>query len=163
MKRKELIKLVQIARKGSEITSGITRMAYWKFDVDSESKIVDDYLSTLPDEPMDEVVKCSNCNGTGIQDKKTVYYNSLIQCPECKGTGKQSLLPDENSHFLDDIRKEDDRGYFPNKSLPDVEGCTYPNRIDRFNACDMVYNKCCDCDYHKSNLTNHENREAKNS
>jgi len=73
-----------------------------------------------------------------------------------------STLPDDNSHFLDDIRKEDDRGYFPNKSLPDVEGCTYPNRIDRFNACDMVYNKCCDCDYHKSNLTNHENREAKN-
>jgi hypothetical protein len=42
--REELIKLVQIARKGSMVTSGITGYTYWKFDIDSEKKVIDEYL-----------------------------------------------------------------------------------------------------------------------
>jgi len=82
MKRKELIKLVQIARKGSEITSGITRMAYWKFDVDSESKIVDDYLSTLPDEKEHEYhLNCTYCH-TPFWSKEAFPIPQI--CDECK-------------------------------------------------------------------------------
>ena len=44
--REELIKLVREARKGSMITSGITDVTYWKFDIDSEIKIVDNYLNS---------------------------------------------------------------------------------------------------------------------
>ena len=50
MKREELIKLVQEARKGSLNTNIITDNVYWTFDIDSESRIVDNFLATQPQE-----------------------------------------------------------------------------------------------------------------
>ena len=45
--RKELLRLVQIARKGSMIISKHSDNEYWKFDIDSENKVVDEYLKGI--------------------------------------------------------------------------------------------------------------------
>ena len=57
MKRDELIKLVQEARKGSFNSSRLTGASYWKFDVDSESKVVDDFLAPQEQESKEEDIK----------------------------------------------------------------------------------------------------------
>lgn len=45
-RREELIRFALEARKGYHKTSMLTDLTYWKFDVDSESKLVDEYLKT---------------------------------------------------------------------------------------------------------------------
>ena len=74
MKREELIKLVQEARKGSLNTNIITDNVYWTFDIDSESRIVDNFLATQPQESAkvtDEMIKTEMDN----------YFNKLQRNP----------------------------------------------------------------------------------
>ena len=44
--RENLIKLVRIARRGSLCWGGITDEMSWKFDIDSKSAVIDEYLKT---------------------------------------------------------------------------------------------------------------------
>ena len=49
MKREELIKLVQEARKGTTVTSKTMGRSYFLFDIDSESLVVDKFLASHPE------------------------------------------------------------------------------------------------------------------
>lgn len=53
--REELIKLLQEAKKGCLITSGLTGNIYWKFDNDSETKLANDFLASHPESKPVEV------------------------------------------------------------------------------------------------------------
>jgi hypothetical protein len=45
--RRELIKLLQKAKQGSLVTSGLTGATFWKFDNDSESRIVNEWIAEI--------------------------------------------------------------------------------------------------------------------
>jgi hypothetical protein len=165
-RRDELLALVREVKKGSMITSGVTGFTYWKFDNDSESKIVDNYLKAHPEpakeqkEWHDAVVKLAddlraenielkkllNSRDAQFKDSKEVkpVIGDKIRCSNCGeliGNCDMSCWYADKSEFIISQQSQ------PNEPIKEVKPSDDMAELDyiatRRNNSTLSYIDCC--------------------